>query len=71
MCRCGWPLCGQRSGSWPRSAALSFVSLSLSLSLRLCVSLSSVSLHLFISPFLFVSASLGKSLWVSVSLLLL
>ena len=44
---------------------LSFVSLSLSLSPCLCVSLSSVSSHLFISPFLLVSASLGKSLWVS------
>ena len=38
---------------------------SLSLSPCLCVSLSSVSSHLFISPFLLVSASLGKSLWVS------
>lgn len=65
MCRRGWPHCGQRSGSQPRSAALSFMSLSLSLSPCLCVSLSSMSSHLFISPFLLVSASLGKSLWVS------
>lgn len=38
-----------------------------SLSPRLCVSLFSVSLHLFIAPLL-VSTSLGKSLWICLSL---
>lgn len=57
----GWPLCGQRSGSGlPLGSSLIRESISVSLPACLCVFLSSVSLHLFISPFLFVSC-----FWVS------